>query len=239
MNDDDVSQLDAPTTRPAGAVPGFAERAPIARQSLHDLVANRLRDLIIEGVLAPGDRLNEVGLCEDLGVSRTPLREAIKTLVGEGLVDSRPGRGNFVRKFSPEDVHGMLEVLAELEGLAGRLACERAGDAAIAAIVKIHEEMLGYYRTGERLPYYKLNQQIHSLIAAASGNRTLIEMHDNIQARMKRLRFIGNSGPEKWRDAVAEHEEMIVALKNRDAAALSEVLHRHMRNTWTRVRDSI
>ena len=98
---------------------------PIERQPLHQLVASRVRDMIIEGRLAPGDQVNESRLCEELGVSRTPMREAIRTLSSEGLIVLRPGRSTIVRAFTPEEVKDMLDVIAELEALAGRRACLR------------------------------------------------------------------------------------------------------------------
>lgn len=212
---------------------------PIARQPLHELVAGRIRDMIIEGRLAPGDQVNESRLCAELGVSRTPMREAIRTLVGEGLILLRPGRSTIIRAFSPEEVRDMLDVIAELEGLAGRKACKAASDAEIADIQAVHDRMMGHFRAGERLDYYKLNQMIHSMIVAASGNATLAEMHGLLQSRMKRIRFIGHNTPENWRNAVAEHEEMIDALRSRNGKGLSEVLQRHIRNTWHRVEPAI
>ncbi|WP_193182412.1 GntR family transcriptional regulator [Nisaea sediminum] len=235
-----MNEASSPEAAAAGLTAPLSEHSAvrIERQSLHDLVANRLRDLIIEGVLTPGMRLNESRLCEELGVSRTPLREAVKTLASEGLIEPRPGRGTVVRSFNAKDARDMLEVLTELEAMAGRLACEQASDAQIAEISAVHDRMVGFYRSKERLSYYKLNQAIHSMIVAATGNETLIEMHGMLQSRMKRLRFIGNSGTEKWKAALAEHDEMIAALKRRDGAALAEVLQRHLRNTWVRVADS-
>lgn len=226
---------DARTSAPSGQI----APPPIARQSLHDLVVTRLRDMIIEGTLAPGERLNESRICGDLGVSRTPLREAIMTLSGEGLIDLRPGRGPVVRKFTPQDAREMLEVIAEMEAFAGRLACENATDEEIGNICAVHAEMLELYKTRERMPYYKLNQQIHTMIVAASGNRTLAEVHENLQSRMKRLRFLGSAHPEKWSDALAEHEQMIEALSKRDGEALSSVLRLHLQNTWDRIRDGL
>ena len=216
-----------------------APLAPLERRTLHAQVVDRLRDLITEGAVAPGDKLNEVRLCAELGVSRTPFREALKTLAGEGLIEIRSGRSAIVRRFTPDEVLAMLEVMAEIEALGGRLACERASEAAIAAIRAAHAEMLDLYDRRERLAYYKLNQRIHSMIAAASGNPTLVELHANLQARMKRIRFIGHSAPENWRDAVAEHDEMDDALARRDGQALAAVLRRHLLNTWERVRNSV
>ena len=209
----------------------------IMRRTLHDEVLERLRDMIIEGRLEPGQRINEGVVGAQLGVSRTPLREAIKTLASEGLVEIQPAKGAVVRRFSAQDLYQILEVLKTLEQLGGRMACEFASDATIAAIDDLHRRMMALYATRERLEYFKLNQAIHSAIVAASANTVLMEMHETLQARIKRLRFVGNEGPEKWAGAVAEHEEMMAALLKRDAAALTEAIGRHMDATLVRVRE--
>lgn len=212
---------------------------PIRRTALHDTLVSHLRDMIIEGDLSPGTRLHEGQLGEQLGVSRTPLREAIKYLASEGLVELVPSRGAVVKRFSAKDVHDMLTVLQTLEELAGKLACEAASDQGIAEVRALHDEMVRRYKAGDRLQYYKLNQQIHSAIVQLAANAALADMHSVLQTRLKRIRFIGHEGPEKWADAVAEHEEMIVALEARDKAKLSEVLGRHLMNAWERVKASV
>ncbi len=212
---------------------------PIRRTALHDTLVSHLRDMIIEGDLSPGTRLHEGQLGEQLGVSRTPLREAIKYLASEGLVELVPSRGAVVKRFSAKDVHDMLTVLQTLEELAGKLACEAASDAGIAEVRALHDEMVQRYKAGDRLQYYKLNQQIHSAIVQLAANAALADMHAVLQTRLKRIRFIGHEGPEKWADAVAEHEEMIVAFEARDKAKLSEVLGRHLMNAWERVKASV
>lgn len=209
----------------------------IQRRTLHDEVLERVRDMIIEGILEPGQRINEVMIGEQLGVSRTPLREAIKTLASEGLVEMQPSRGAVIRKFSNTDIQNILEVIKSLEELAGRLACERAPDETIAHIRTLHDAMIDEYRAGNRLEYFKLNQLIHSSLVAASGNDVLTELHDTLQARIKRLRFIGNAGAEKWAGAVQEHEHMMKALEKRDAEALGQSIRSHMDATWKRVSD--
>lgn len=220
---------------------GVAAGGPVAirKQTLHDQVANRIRDLIIEGYLEPGSRIDETGLIEQLEVSRTPFREALRTLAAEGLVIIRPSKGAVVRKLTPQDVFSMLEVLAHLEKLAGKLTCERASDDDIAGLMALHNEMLDLYEKRERLAYYKLNQAFHSRLAELTGNEPLQEMQRNIQARLKRIRFIGNRSPDYWAAAVAEHEQMAEALSRRDGDALGEVMARHLMNTWDRVKDSV
>lgn len=211
----------------------------ISRVTLHDAVLNQLRDMIIEGVLAPGTRINEGQVGASLGVSRTPLREAIKTLASEGLIEILPAKGAIVRRFSENDIRDILEVLKIIEQNAARLACQRASDAEIAAIERLHLQMMDLYRDRNRLAYFKLNQSIHTSIVRASGNATLLQTHEQLQARIKRVRFIGNEKPERWASAVAEHEEMVTALKSRDGEGLAEVLGRHLDKTMDRVRDAI
>jgi DNA-binding GntR family transcriptional regulator len=218
---------------------GAADGMRIEKASLHDQVATRIRDMIVEGVLAPGSRIDEAALVDRLGVSRTPFREALRTLAAEGLVEIRPTRGSIVRKLSREDVHAMLEVLAQLERLAAELACARASDAEIANILDMHARMLDCYQRRDRMPYFKLNQDIHKGIVEAAHNPVLREMHGKLHAHLKRIRFIGNETPDYWAAAVAEHEEMAQALRRRDAAALGEVAARHILNTWQRVVNAV
>ncbi|MCC7275711.1 MAG: GntR family transcriptional regulator [Alphaproteobacteria bacterium] len=215
------------------------DRRPIVRQSLHDAVVSRLRDMIIEGVLAPGTRIHEGNLGRELGVSRTPLREALKFLASEGLIELVPTRGAVVRRFSPKDVRDGLAVLGTLEALAGRLACENAGADDLARIRLLHDEMMRLYAARDRLPYFKLNQEIHAAILRSGGNEALSYVHGILQARLKRIRYIGNDSPEKWAGAVADHEAIIAALEARDADALARTLEAHMAATWERVRDAI
>lgn len=220
-------------TQDLGSIP------PIARKTLHDEVVERLRDLIIEGRLAPGTRINEVQVGAMLGVSRTPLREAIKTLAREGLVENVPSRGAVVRRFSERDAAQILEVLKALEQLAARLACQNADDKTIAEIADMHRRMMSLYKRRQRLEYFKLNQAIHSAIVKASGNEALVEMHGLLQARIRRVRYLGHETPGQWADAVAEHEEMIAALTKRDGEALAEVMGRHLDATLVRVRRAL
>lgn len=211
----------------------------ITNRSLHDQVANRIRDLIIEGILAPGSRIDEAHLIQELGVSRTPFREALRTLAAEGLIMIRPSRGSIVRKLTSEDVFSMLEVLGHLERLAGELACQRASEEDIEGLIDLHHRMMAHYAKRDRMPYYKLNQEFHSRLAAASGNATLIEMQNNLQARLKRIRYIGNERPEYWAGAVEDHEEMCSALMDRDGERLGNAMQQHLARTWDRVRESI
>jgi DNA-binding GntR family transcriptional regulator len=211
-------------------------QAPIERRSLHDEVVTRVRDMITEGTLAPGTRIHEGQLCAALGISRTPLREALKFLASEGLIDLVASRGAVVKSFGAKDIRDMLDLLGVLEAFAGRLACRDASDADIAGVRALHDRMTDRYAARDRLEYFKLNQQIHSAILRISGNAALAAAHASIQSRLKRIRYIGNSEPSKWRDAMAEHDAMIRHLEARDGEALAKILAKHMEMTWERVK---
>jgi len=224
-------------------LPGAGESpspiVPLSRPTLHGQLVDRVRTLIVEGQLAPGTRIHEGELGKALGVSRTPLREALKVLASEGLVELVQGRGAVVRKLTGKDVAEMLDVLRAMETLAARLACRNATDAQIAALRRTHDEMIAFYEAGNRLDYYWRNQAIHAGLADLSGNALLATMHATIQARMKRIRFIGNEDPGGWTAAVAEHREMIAALEARDEAKLAAVVARHLDETWKRVANKL
>lgn len=230
---------DEPSDLPQSLPDSMRDMLPIARRTLHDEVVDRLRDLIIQDRLAPGTRINEVQVGALLGVSRTPLREAIKTLAREGLVENVPSRGAIVRRFTEADVVQILEVLKAMEQLAARITCAKTDDRTIAHIHDLHRRMLGFYQSGDRLEYFKLNQAIHTAIVQASGNAALAETHEMLQARIRRVRYTGNQTPSLWAGAVAEHEEMIEALANRDGERLAEVMGRHLDATSIRVRDAL
>lgn len=215
----------------------LAKVVPVSRRTLHDDLVGQIRDLIVEGELAPETRIHEGQLGQALGVSRTPLREALKFLASEGLIELVPGRGAVVRRLTPRDVRDMMDVLAALETTAARLACRRATEAEIGDLRRLHDEMMGFYASRQRLEYYKRNQAIHAAIAALSGNAFLAATHEGIQSRLRRIRFVGNEEPGRWAGAVAEHEEMIAALEARDADRLVEVIARHLDATWDRVQD--
>lgn len=211
----------------------------IERRSLHDVVADRLRDMIVEGELPPGIVIPEMGLCASLGVSRTPIREALKLLVQDGLVDYLPKRGFAVRTLETEEARQMLEVLAELEGFASALACARGSDDGVRAIAQLHEGMLIAYRAGDMSRYFRLNQEIHEGIVALSQNLPLVEAHRRLSLRLRRVRFLSNRQESDWQASVADHEAIIAHLKAHDAAALRPLMTRHVLDIWTAVQPSI
>jgi DNA-binding GntR family transcriptional regulator len=208
----------------------LAEVISIPRQVLHQEVATRLRQRIVEGQIAPGAKLNERELSEQLQVSRTPLREAIKMLAAEGLVELLPNRGAVAASLSEQDVADTFEVIAGLEGQSGELAAQRISDAELAEIRALHYEMLAAFTRRDLSTYYRLNAQIHTSINAAARNPVLTQTWRNVNARLQALRFRSNFDEAKWQRAVKEHERMVELLAAHDGAALRALLVQHLDN---------
>ena len=207
-----------------------ADIISIPRAALHEQVAHRLRQMLVENRIAPGGKLNERELSEVLQVSRTPLREAIKMLAAEGLVELLPNRGAIAVELSETDVLNTFEVMAGLEAQSGELAAQRITDAEVIEIKAMHFEMLAAYTRRDLPAYYRLNSAIHSAINAAAKNPVLAATYRQLNARLQALRFRSNQDEEKWAAAVAEHARMIDALDARDAAAMRAVLLEHLNN---------
>ena len=203
--------------------------------SLHDEILTRLRDHIVEGNIPDGGRVPERQLCEMLDISRTPLREALKVLASEGLVELLPNRGARVRQLSEQDLAELFDIMGGLEGLAGRLACENITDSKIAEIERLHYEMYGFYLHRDMHGYFRVNQLIHQKIVEASRNAALQSTYANLAGRLRRVRYSANFARkrERWGEAMREHETILDALRRRAGSELSDILFVHLRNKRT------
>jgi DNA-binding GntR family transcriptional regulator len=202
----------------------------ILRRTLHDELVTLLRNMIIEGKLHPGSRIAESRLCAHFGVSRTPLREALKVLSAEGLVRLLPNKGATVVRVTRKEMEEMVPVLGTLEALAGELACAHIHKEGIARIQNMHRQMVERYRCGEKQSYNELNRAIHDAIFEAADNKTLGETYNTLQTRLRSLFFITPKAPPRWADAVEDHEQMMVALEARDGAQFAMIARRHIRH---------
>src|SRR5450830_1707280 len=200
----------------------------LERQRLHDTVVEHLRNLIVEAVLVPGTKLNERELCETLGISRTPLREALKVLAAEGLIDIAPNRGASVSKMSETEIRETFELMSGLEALAGELACERITAVEVAEIKALHYAMLACKAQNDLPGYYSRNQLIHNQINQAARNSVLHQTYLSLNRRLQALRFKSNFKPNKWDRAAHDHEQMLNALEARDGKRLAGILRQHL-----------
>ena len=211
-----------PPTKPAAR----RRRRPA---SLHAAVLAKVRDMITMGELEPGAHLTERILTSKLRVSRTPLREALKILAHEGLVELLPNCGARVTRLTAENARLLFEVIEALESQAGRLACERITNEELAELRRVHLEMHSHFLRRELPEYFKLNQSIHERIVAAARNPILETAHRLHSTRIRRARYKEIQVNEKrWRQAMTEHEQIIDALGKRDAPLLGELLKFHL-----------
>jgi DNA-binding GntR family transcriptional regulator len=212
-----------------------ADRIP--RRSLHNELTERIRKLITSGELPSGQKIPEKGLCEQFGVSRTPLREALKVLASEGIVTLRPNRGAMVRPLTIEELEEVFPVMGALEALSGEIACRFITDAEVQAIRRMHDAMVGHWRCGQLQDYFRLNQHIHEAILEATRNETRKSIYRGLSGRLLSARYIANMSPERWAQAVVEHEAILQALDARDGARLAEILKAHLANKLATVKE--
>jgi len=201
----------------------------IVRKTLHDELVSVVRNMIIEGELRPGSRIAELRLCSRFGVSRTPLREALKVLSAEGLVRLLPNKGATVVRVTHREVEEAVPILGTLEALAGELACERIDKERLEQIKSTHRQMVEHFQRSETQPYHELNRAVHEAIFEAADNKTLSETYNMLKARLISLLVISPQSPRQWAAAVDDHEQMLAALEAGDSAQFAQIARGHVR----------
>jgi len=209
------------------------------RRSLAERVADELRDLVLLEKLAPGASIPERETAEALGVSRTPLRESLRILAAEGLVDVAPNRPPTVANPSIVELASLLKVQGVLEALAGELACENANEGEIEQIREIEAAMQATSDTSEPLEFFQLDMKFHSLIVSASCNKPLILTHRNYNSRLWRARFISSRQRVNRPGTLQQHSTIVQALENRDGPACAEALKTHLQAGFENIESAL
>jgi DNA-binding GntR family transcriptional regulator len=212
---------------------------PIGRTQLHDEVIGRLRSMILRCLISPGERINERILCEQLQISRTPLREALKVLAADGLVELLPNRGARIAPLSPTEVADSFEVLAILEKHAGELATGRLSESTIQDLYRLHQAMLAYSREGESESQLRVDLQIHRIIVAGAGNMALSSVHEGLARKVERARYLATIAPARVRQSAKEHEAILEAIMARDRAHAAGAFYIHCLKTRDAVVDAL
>ena len=202
-------------------------------------VAEFLRAGIVSGDLASGERINETEMAARLSVSRTPLREALKLLQAEGLVEIRPNRGAWVTKQSLTDVAETIELLICLEVNACEAACANLTEDDMRRISQLHHDMTAAFEVGDLMGYFRNNQAIHQAIVDCAANQVISRLYKAESARVRRFRYAGNEIPKRWNEAAREHEQILEALGRRQAGLLRELLRAHHHRGWAAARDKL
>ena len=201
----------------------------IHHPTLPAVVAERLRQLIIDGTLKPGTWLNERDLCDRLKISRTPLREAYRMLASDGLLTLQPKRGAMVVELSADDIENIFDVLAVLEGLAAHSAAERAGDEELAHIAQLHAQTWDHYNNRDIRAYYATSMGTHIAINRAAHNPALTHAYDRFNLQVQALRYRSNFDLDEWTKAMNDHEAFVSALLRRDGEQAESLIRDHLK----------
>ena len=207
----------------------------LVQNSLHDEVAATLRDRICSGELAPGSFLDEISLSQNLSISRTPLREALKVLTAEGLVRHEPRRGCFVNQVSEQDLDEIFPVIALLEGRCAFEAAKRANDADFVALETLHKRLAAHAKAHRIQDYYATNYAIHEALITLANNRWLAQVIGELRkiVRLSRLQSLHASG--RMEQSLQEHLAVYAALKARDSEGAEAAMRTHL----TRQREAL
>lgn len=205
--------------------------------SLHDEVAAGLRERIFSGELAPGSFLDEVRLAEEMQISRTPLREALKVLTAEGLVRHEPRRGCFVGEVTEQDLDEIFPVIALLEGRCAREAAVNASDADLQALEALHDKLARHARAKRINEYYAANFAIHEAIIALANNRWLAQVITDLRKIVKLARLQQLHAPGRLEQSLSEHLAVFAALKARDAEGAEAAMRTHLTRQRLALRD--
>ncbi|CAM3982883.1 GntR family transcriptional regulator [Paracidovorax anthurii] len=209
----------------------------VPTSSLHDNVAERLREQIFAGELAPGAFLDETALCERLAISRTPLREALKVLAAEGLLRHEPRRGCFVAEVTERDLDEIFPVIALLEGRAAHEATVRAGQADVAALEVLHQRLREHAAAGRIADYYAANHAIHEAFIVLADNRWLAQVIGDLRKILRLARLQQLHAPGRLPQSLAEHLAVFAALQRGDAEAAEQAMRSHLLAQRVALRD--
>jgi DNA-binding GntR family transcriptional regulator len=200
----------------------------LVHNSLHDEVAAQLRERIFDGELTPGSFLDEHQLAEELKISRTPLREALKVLTVEGLVRHEPRRGCFVNEVTEQDLDEIFPVIALLEGRCAFEAAQNASDADVAALEELHQKLARHAKAKRINEYYQANFAIHEAIITLAGNRWLASVIHDLRKILKLSRLQQLHAPGRLEQSLSEHLAVFAALKARDAEGADAAMRTHL-----------
>jgi len=199
-----------------------------APRALYQQVAEKLREQIFNRELEPGSWIDEQKLAVDYGISRTPLREALKVLAVEGLVTMKVRRGAYVTEMSVADVNQVYHLLGLLESDAAAQVARKASDAQLAELQALHDRLES--QTGQRDAFFRTNEQFHMALLAAAGNRWTIQIVDDLRKMMKLNRHHSLFKQGRIEESLAEHRALVAALRRRDAAGAASLMQGHFSN---------
>lgn len=200
----------------------------IAQPALYQEVAERLRQRIFSHELQPGTRVDEQALADQYGISRTPLREALKVLAAEGLVTLKPRRGCYVTELAERDLEDIFPLMALLEGRCAFEATQKAGPGDLKRLEALHEKLERFAAKGDANGFFDANQEFHEALQALTGNRWLKQVIDDLRKVLKLTRRDSLRLEGRLKQSLEEHRRILAAIRERDAASAEALMHAHL-----------
>ena len=198
-------------------------------KTLHQEVAERVREMIRRGDLVAGQKVDEKVLCESMGVSRTPIRESLRILHSEGLIDLIPHKGAYISTPKIEEIKDMFEVMGMLEGMCARLATKRMGASDLKKIRSLHNELEHHYARQDREMYLEVNNVFHLLVQELSGNKALQDVLKGLRQKILLYRHRQLYQKNRFDQSMREHREILAAFEKRDARLAEISLKHHLK----------
>ena len=208
--------------------PETAKTPRIEARTLHQEVAERIREMISSGALVKGQKISEKFLCDAMGVSRTPIRESLRILHSEGLIDLIPHRGAFVRRPPMKEIRDMFEVMSVLEGTCARLAVGRMTAQNMEKIRALHQQLEEHYARRDHRAYLDANHEFHVLVQQLSGNPVLNDVINGLRQKILLYRHRQLYQPERFRQSIEEHRALLGALESGDADRAEVLMKQHL-----------
>ncbi|MCX8085253.1 MAG: GntR family transcriptional regulator [Calditerrivibrio sp.] len=203
---------------------------------LSEKIAETLREYIMKGNLKPGERLTEPKLSAMLGISRTPIREALRLLENEGFIDIFPRRGAVVSNITPKDVDEIFLIKTKLESLAAKLAVDNLSETDIKKLIEINEKMVKYSESKNVVSLIKLNSEFHNIFIERSNNSRLIKFIESLNKQFKRVTAYSFTELGRIKKVLEEHNSIIEAFQKRDQDEVERLVEVHVRNGWQFIR---
>lgn len=195
--------------------------------SLVEIIFRQLEGMILSGKIEPGERINESRLSGQLGVSRAPIREALRLLASSGILEIRAKRGMFVRELEIKEVEELYDIRAALDVLAGEKAAERIDDGHLPMLNRWMEEMAVFVDAQDTDAYYRANIAFHAAIVEVAGNARLLAIYEGVCKQMSLFRRISLSLPGQLRLSLQRHERILDAVKSKDSVKAATVMRNH------------
>jgi len=202
----------------------------IKKKTLHEEIVNNLRDMIMTGELQEGDKIKENELCISMGISRTPLREALRVLSAENIIKLVPNKGSYVCKPTIKEIKEMFDVMSVLEGICARTAAEKMRDSDFARLEKLHEKLEENFQRRDQKNYIKINNLYHTFLQELAGNQTCNQIINGLRQKILLYRFKSLNLPGRFEKSIQEHRELLKTFQERDPEKTEILIKAHLKN---------